>query len=137
MNVQHGSGLVTASVLAMILTGLISGVLIGMALGRLLASHLALAILSAIVAAMLALVIRNVVLERNAASTAPSGIDFMWVVIASLIGGLAGHELAVDLTHPPRLPLVGAFSGLLASVLIACFATTIFTLRNRLSLRNK
>lgn len=132
MNVQHGSGLVTASVLAMILAGLFGGALIGMALGGLLANHLVLAILSAIVAAILALVIRNVVLERNAASTLPSGINFMWVVIASLIGGLAGHELAIDLTHPPPLPLVGALSGLIASVLMACFAVTIFTLRSRL-----
>ena len=137
MNEQHGSGLVTVSVLAMLLTGLISGALIGSVLGRLLESHLVLAILSAIVAAILALVIRNVVIERNAASTMPSSIDFMWVVIASLISGLAGHELATDLTHTPPLPLMGALSGLVASVLIASFATTIFVLRNSLSLRDE
>jgi hypothetical protein len=133
MNVQHGSGLATASVLAMILAGLISGALVGMVLGGFSARHLVLAILCAIVAAILALVIRNVVLDRNAAFPLPPGINFLWVVVASLIGGLAGHELAIDLTEPPPLPLVGALSGLFASVLIASFAITIFVLRNRLS----
>jgi hypothetical protein len=137
MNVHHGSGLVTASVLAMVLVGLISGAILGMVLGALLANHLVLAILCAIVAAILALVIRNVVLERNAASTLPNGINLLWVVIGSLIGGLAGHELAIDLTEPPPLPLVGALSGLIASVLIASFAITIFMLRDRLSVTDK
>jgi hypothetical protein len=137
MNVQPGSGLVTASVLGMILTGLISGALTGVVLGNLLASGLVLAIISAIVAAILALVIGNLVLERKAASTVPLGINLLWVVIGSLIGGLAGHELAIDVANPPRLPLVGALSGLLASVMIACVATTIFMLRNRLSLQGE
>ena len=137
MNGRHESGSVTASVLAMVLAGLISGALIGAVLGGLSARHLLLAILCAIVAAILALIIRNLVLERSSASPVPIGIDFMWVVIASLIGGLAGHELAIDITEPPVLPLVGALSGLFASVLIASFATTIFMLRNRLSLSDK
>lgn len=137
MTVRHESGLVTASVLAMVLAGLIGGALVGTVLGGLFARHLVLAILCAIVAAVLALVIRNVVLERNAAFTVPMGIDFLWVVIASLIGGLAGHELAIDLTQPPPLPLVGALSGLVSSVLIASFATTIFMLRNRLYVPDK
>jgi hypothetical protein len=137
MNVHHGSGLVTASVLAMVLVGLISGAILGMVLGALLANHLVLAILCAIVAAILALVIRNVVLERNTASALPNGINLLWVVIGSLIGGLAGHELAIDLTEPPPLPLVGALSGLIASVLIASFAITIFMLRDRLSVPDK
>jgi hypothetical protein len=137
MEVRHESGLVTASVLAMVLVGLISGALVGLVLRGLFARHLVLAILCAIVAAILALIIRNVVLERRAASTGPMGIDFLWVVIASLIGGLAGHELAVDLTEPPPLPLVGALSGLVSSVLIASFSTTIFMLRKRLSVPDK
>jgi hypothetical protein len=134
MNGQHGSGLVTASVLAMILAGLISGALIGMVLGGLSARHLVLAIICAIVAAILALVIRKFVLDRTGASPLPLGINFLWIVIASLIGGLAGHELAIDLTEPPPLPLVGALSGLFASVLIASFAVTIVMLRNHLSI---
>jgi hypothetical protein len=92
-----------------------------------------LAILSGIVAAILSLVICNLVLDRNAAPTVPLGMKFMWVVTASLIGGLAGHELAIDVTEPTPLPLVGALSGLVASVLIASFAITIFMLRNSMS----
>ena len=134
---HHESGLVTASVLAMVLAGLVSGALVGVVLGGWFARPLALAILGAIVAAILALVLRNIVLERRAASTAPLGIDILWLVIASLIGGLAGHELAVDLTEPPPLPLVGAMSGLISSVLVASFSTTIVMLRSRLSLPDK
>lgn len=133
MNVQHASGLVTATVLAMILVGLVSGALTGLVCGGIFTTHLVLAILCAAVAAILTLGIRNIVLDRNAASIVPLGINFLWVIIASLIGGLAGHELAIDLTEPPPLPLVGALSGLVASILIATFAITIFTLRNRLS----
>ena len=136
MNVQHGSGLVSATVLAMILVGLVSGALSGMVLGALLTKHLVLAILCAVVAAILALVIRNVVLGRDA-STVPFDVNLLWVVIASLIGGLAGHELAIDLREPPPLPLVGALSGLIASVLIASFVITVFMLRNRLSVADE
>jgi len=121
----------------MVLAGLVSGALVGVVLGGWFARPLALAILGAIVAAILALVLRNIVLERRAASTAPLGIDILWLVIASLIGGLAGHELAVDLTEPPPLPLVGAMSGLISSVLVASFSTTIVMLRSRLSLPDK
>jgi hypothetical protein len=117
----------------MILAGLISGALMGVVLGGLLVWPLVLAILCAIVAAILALVIRDVVLERNATPIVPLEIKFFWVVIASLIGGLAGHELAIDLTEPPPLPLVGALAGLVASVLSASFAITVFMLRSRLS----
>ncbi len=137
MNARHESGLVTASVLAMVLAGLVSGALVGIVLGGLFARHVVLAILCAIVAAILALVIRNFVLERSDTSTTPMGIDFLWVVIASVIGGLAGHELAIDLTTPPPLPLVGALSGLVSSVLIASFATTIFMLRRNPSVPDK
>jgi hypothetical protein len=136
MNVQHGSGLVSAAVLAMILVGLVSGALSGMVLGGLLTKQLVLAILCAVVAAILALVIRNVVLDRYAFAL-PLDVNVLWIVIASLIGGLAGHELAIDLTEPPPLPLVGALSGLVASVLIASFAVTIFMLRNRLSVSDE
>jgi polyferredoxin len=132
MNVQPKGGLVTAAVLAMVLAGLVSGALSGMVLGGLFARHLVLAILCAVVAAILALVIRDIVLGRDV-STVPFDVNLLWVVIASLIGGLAGHELAIDLTEPPPMPLVGALSGLVASVLIASFAITIFMLRNRLS----
>jgi len=115
----------------MILVGLISGALLGMVLRGLSTGHLGLSILCASVAAILALVTRRLILAREAASVLPMGINVLWVVIASLIGGLAGHELAIDLTEPPPLPLVGALSGLLASVLIGAFAVTIFILGNR------
>jgi hypothetical protein len=44
----------------------------------------------------------------------------LWnLVIASLIGALAGHEMAVDISSPPVATLIGAASGVIAGVLIA------------------
>ncbi len=133
MNVQRGSGVVSVSVFAMILAGLVSGAVAGLIFGVLLASQLVLAIICAFIAAILALVIGYFILGRNTEFALPSGVVVWNVVIASLIGGLAGHELSVDLREPPASPLVGALSGVLASLLVASFAITIFMLRNRLS----
>jgi hypothetical protein len=133
MNVQRGSGVVSASVLAMVLAGVVSGAIVGLILGGLLASQLVLAIVCAFVAAILAWVIGNLILGGSAEFTLPSGVVLWNVIIASLIGGLAGHELSVDLREPPASPLIGALSGVLAAILIASFAITIFMLRNRLS----
>ena len=62
-----------------------------------------------------------------------SGLIIWNVIVASLLGGLAGHELSIDLRDPPAPPLVGALSGLFAAILIASFAITIHMLRDRLS----
>ncbi len=137
MNVRTGSGVVSASVLAMILAGAVSGAIIGLVLSRLLANQLVLAIVCAFVAAILALVVGNVILGRDAEFALPSGVALLNVVIASLIGGLAGHELSVDLREPPASPLIGTISGLLASILIASFVITVLTLSNRPSVRNE
>jgi len=134
---QRGSGVVSASVLAMILAGLVSGALVALMFGGLLASQLVLAIVCAFVAAILALVIGYFILGRNVELALPSSVVIWNIVIASLIGGLAGQELSVDLREPAALPLVGALSGVLASLLVASFAITIFMLRNRLSVPKK
>jgi hypothetical protein len=133
MNVRTGSGVVSASVLAMILAGAVSGAIIGLVLSGLLASQPVLAVVCALVAAILALVIGYVILGRSADFALPTGVALMNVIIAALIGGLAGHELSVDLREPPASPLIGTISGLLAAILISSFVITVFTLSNRLS----
>lgn len=133
VNVQRGSGVASASVLAMVLAGVVSGAIVGPVLGSLLANQLVLAIVCAFVGAILALVIGNVILGDSAEFTLPSGVVVWNVIIASLIGGLAGDELSVDLSEPPVSPLIGALAGVLAGILMASFVITIFMLRNRLS----
>ena len=137
MNGQRGSGVVSAGVLAMNLAGVVSGGIVGLVLSGLLASQLVLAFVCAFVAAILALLIGNMVLGRSTEFALPSGIVVWNVIIASLIGGLAGHELSVDLREPPASPLVGALSGVLGSLLISSFVVTLFMVRNRLSVRNR
>jgi len=121
----------------MVLAGAVSGAIVGLMLGGLMASQPVLAIICAFVAAILALIIGRLILGGGAEFSGPSGVVVWNVIIASLIGGLAGHELSVDLREPPASPLIGALSGVLASILIASFAITIFTLRNRLSVHNE
>lgn len=137
MNVRTGSGVVSASVLAIILAGAVSGVIIVLVLSGLLANQLVLAVFCAFVAAILALVAGYVILGRSAELALPCGGALLNVVIASLIGGLAGHEHSVDLREPPASPLVGTISGLLAAILISSFVITVFTLSNRASGRKE
>jgi hypothetical protein len=131
---QPGSGVVTASVLAMLLAGVIGGGIVGLVLGGALANQLALALLCALIGAILALVIGYAILGRDAQFSLPPGVVLWNVIVSSLLGGLAGHELSVDLRNPPVSPLVGALSSLLAAVLVASFVITIYVLRDRLSL---
>ncbi len=113
----------------MVLVGVFSGALVGLILASVLTSQLLLAIVTAFVAAVLTLVAGHVILGPRAELPLGSAM-FLWnIIIAPLIGGLAGHELSVDLRSPPASPLIGALSGLLASVLIASFAVTIFWLK--------
>jgi hypothetical protein len=66
----------------------------------------------------LALVVGRVILGQHAPLALGSVVVFGTPSLASMIGALAGHELSVDLRSPPASPLIGAMSGLLASLLI-------------------
>ena len=72
------------------------------------------AIVTAFVAVVVALIVRRVVFRSHSQLYFPPGLDLLHVIVASLIGGLAGHELAIDLRDPPVSPLIGAISGALA-----------------------
>lgn len=125
------SGLVSASVLAMILLGVFSGAVVGLVLSSGLTNQIVLAIITAFVAVVLALLVGHRLLGSQAQPSSRSPAVLWNVVIASLIGGLAGHELSVDLRSPPSSALVGALSGLLASILITSFVVTVFWLNAR------
>ena len=137
MNEQRGRGVVSASVLAMVLVGAVSGAIVGLMLGSLMASQPVLAVISAFVAAILALIIGRLILGGDAEFSGPSGAAVWNVIIAALIGGLAGHELSIDLRERPVSSLIGTLSGVLAAILIASFVITIVTVRNRTSAHNE
>ena len=90
-----------------------------------LTNQLWMAIVTAFVAVVVALIVRRVVFRSHSQLYFPPGLDLLHVIVASLIGGLAGHELAIDLREPPVSPLIGATSGGLGSVLMSCFVVTI------------
>jgi hypothetical protein len=115
----------------MVMAGVIIGTLCGMILGGLLHSQLLLAFISAFAAATAALVVGKFILDRNASPALPQGVALWNIIVASLIGGLAGHELSVDLRDPPISPVIGGLSGVLATVLIASFAITVLALRSQ------
>jgi hypothetical protein len=124
---ERRSGGASIGVFAMIMAGLVIGALCGMILGGL--NQLLLAFISAILATTAALFIGRLLIDPAARPGLPPGIAAWNIVIASLIGGLAGHELSVDLRDPPISPVVGGVSGVLAAVLIASFAMTVVALR--------
>jgi hypothetical protein len=117
-------GFVSASVLAMILAGGFSGAFVGLVLASVVTNQIWLALDTAFVAVFAALVVRQIIFRPGVQLRFPPKLDLLHVAVATLIGGLAGHELAVDLRDPPVSPLIGATSGLLASVLISCFMIT-------------
>ena len=124
---SQAPGLVTATILAMVLTGALRGALV---IGPHVKNQLWLAIITAFVAVIVALIVRQLVFGSRGQLYFPPQLDLLHVVVASLIGGLAGHELAIDLREPPVSPLIGATSGLLGSVLMSCFVVTIAYRRN-------
>ena len=131
MAVQRG--VVSMSVLVIMLVGTISGAVVGLIISSHLTNQVVLAILCAFVAAILALAASYRTLGRNLNISLPPSVILWNVAMASLIGGLAGHELSVDLRDPPAPPLVGGISGVLTSLLMVTFVVTIFMLRDRLS----
>jgi hypothetical protein len=131
MTMPHSNGLVSASVLAMLLVGAFSGAVTGLVLANVSMNQVWLAIISALIAVVIALLVGRMILGSSIRLTLWSQVVIWNAIVASLIGGLAGHELSVDLTSPPSSPLVGAFSGLLASLLIGSFAITAYWLTYR------
>ncbi len=132
---QHGSGLVSASVLAMVLAAVVGGGVVGLVLGSAISSQITVAFICALVGAILALVVGYRILGRSIDSP-PAPI--LWnLILATLLGALAGHELSVDLRDPPASPLIGAISAVLAAVLIVSFLITLYMLGDRRSDSNR
>jgi polyferredoxin len=119
------NGWVSANVLTMVLVGAFSGALAGLVLASVLANQVWLAIVTAFVAVAIALLVRRVVFGSPLQLFIPRQLELWQALVASLVGGLAGHELAIDLREAPVSPLIGATSGLIASILMATFVITV------------
>jgi hypothetical protein len=133
MAVQSRSGVISISAFAMLLVGTISGAVVGLLISGGLEKQVVLAIICALAAAILALVTGRLTLGENTGISSAPGVAVWNIAIAALIGGLAGHELSVDLREPPGASLVGGLSGLLASIMIVSAVVTVFILRVRQS----
>lgn len=125
------SGSVSASVLIMILAGAFGGAAAGLIVSSLVSSVAVAALVAAFVAGVLAMIVGPLILG-DAARVSRSSVGLCNLVIASLIGALAGHELAVDISSPPVSTLIGALSGVIASILIASSLITVLWARNQL-----
>jgi hypothetical protein len=125
------AGLVSAGVLAMVVTGAFSGALAGLVLASVLTNQVWLAIVAAFAAVVIALIVQQVIFGSHVRLMFPPAFGILSVIIVSFIGGLAGHELAVDLTEPPPSPLIGGIAGVLAAVLICSFVITIMYRANQ------
>ena len=117
-------GLVSATVIVMVVTGAFTGGLVGLILGSILTRQLSLAIVAAFAAVIVAFLARHLVFSFQGQLSFPPALSLLYVIISALIGGLAGHELAVDLREPPPSGLIGGISGLLAALLLSCFVIT-------------
>jgi polyferredoxin len=114
----------------MVLVGAFSGALAGLVLASVLANQVWLAIVTAFVAVAIALLVRRVVFGSPLQLFIPRQLELWQALVASLVGGLAGHELAIDLREAPVSPLIGATSGLIASILMATFVITVSSRKN-------
>ena len=76
-------------------------------------------------AVAIALLVRRVVFGSPLRLLIPRQLELWQALVATLVGGLAGHELAIDLREPAVSPLIGATSGLIASILMATFVITV------------
>jgi uncharacterized membrane protein YvlD (DUF360 family) len=124
------SGSISASVLAMVLVGAFGGAAAGLIVSSLVSSEAGTALVAAFVAGVLAMIVGPLILGNKA--RLPLSSAGLWnLVIASLIGALAGHEMAVDISSPPVSTLIGAASGVIAGVLIANSLVTVMWARSQ------
>jgi hypothetical protein len=114
------SGVTTASLLVVLIVGTIIGALVGMVLGNSMPPDALLAILAGLAGTVAGAVARNALVDQGIAvgeyeAALPTPI-LVFAVIASLVGSLAGLEVAL-LLHEPFPVWIGALAGLLSSIL--------------------
>lgn len=114
------SGVTTVSLLVVLIVGTVIGALVGMVLGNSMPPDAPLAILAGLAGTVAGAAGRNALIDQGIAvgeyeAALPTPI-LVFAVIASLVGSLAGLELAL-LLHEPFPVWIGALAGLLSSIL--------------------
>lgn len=121
-------GVISASLLVVLLVATTVGALVGLVLGGVVQSAVLLGIIAALAGTLVAALVRyKLVFQGSGAGADESGIPTVVVVnaaIASLAGGLAGHDLAVQFQEGASAVWIGALSGLIASILMALLMIT-------------
>ena len=118
-------GSVSAGVLVMVLVGAFGGAVAGLIVSSLVGSEAVTALVAALAAGVLSLIVGPLLLGNGARLSTFAAAALWNLLIASLIGALAGHELAVDIRSPPVSTLIGAAAGVIAAILIAGSLVTV------------
>lgn len=120
-------GGVTLSLLVVQLVGTGTGALVGLILGGSISHEVVIALVAGLTATFAAALVRNELVHRQIGvgpcdTTVPS-IVIAYAAFASVIGGLAGLELAILLDEP--FPVwIGTLAGLLSSILTGLLIVT-------------
>jgi hypothetical protein len=121
------AGVTTLSLLVVLFVGTIVGALVGLALGGTITHFSLLAIVAGLAATIAATSARNVLVFREIgvgpSDAAIPTIVLLYAGIASVVGSLAGLEVAL-LLHEPFPVWIGALSGLLSSILMGLLMIT-------------
>ena len=121
------AGATTLSLLVVLIVGTVVGALVGLVLGGTITHGSLLAIVAGLIATIAATTARNTLVFRKIRvgpnNSAIPTIVLVYAGIASLVGSLAGLELAM-LLHEPFPVWIGALAGLLSSILMALLMIT-------------
>jgi hypothetical protein len=115
------AGVTTLSLLVVLFVGTVVGALVGLVFGGTITHFSLLAIVAGLIATIAATSARNVLVFREIgvgpSDAAIPTIVLIYAGIASVVGSLAGLELAL-LLHEPFPVWIGALAGLLSSILM-------------------
>jgi hypothetical protein len=125
---------IATSALVLILVGIAAGALIGSMLGAFGFQGALLAVITAVFALLVAEFARYFTIGYLVAEQAPASLP--WVVLvssilSSWIGGLAGHSLSIAVFGSSSPALVGALSGLIASILMVLLMVAFHSAQRR------
>jgi hypothetical protein len=120
-------------------TGVIGGALIGLLLGAFVTNGVTIGLASGFIAVLLAGVVRRVALKLlpqglivDAAADKFPRVVLINILIVSLIGGLAGHDLSHE-TGESSPAIIGALSGLIATLSMVVLMVTYFSRDQKLA----
>jgi hypothetical protein len=121
------TGVASASFIIIALVGTAVGALLGLFLEGIIINQTHLGVIVGFLATIIALLVRYKLVFRLAGA-GPDSSKVPWIVlisaaVASLIGGLAGHDLA-EMAGTPTAVFIGTMSGLLSAVLTGLLLVT-------------